>query len=311
MGSSQSDGPAAAAQAPPPGALNIDHVAHMVPDIDAASAALTRLGFTQTPFSEQSHRLQPGGPLVPAGSGNRCVMLESGYLEYLTPTGATPVADQLRAAIERYVGVHLIAFGTQRPDLDFDRLAKERFGPLAPIALQRPIGTESGEGLARFTVVRVPPGTMAEGRIQYCQQHTPELLWQPRWLKHENGATRLASVLLVVADPREAAQRYSRYTGLPSTQSDDAWRLETARGVLIFVDEHTVGRVLELRAPILPWIAGYALETRDIVATRDYLARARLDVQQLSTRRTLVAMPPALGGILVFQAAGAGPLQFS
>ena len=32
-------------QVPSKGALNIDHVAHFVPDVDAASAALTRLGF--------------------------------------------------------------------------------------------------------------------------------------------------------------------------------------------------------------------------------------------------------------------------
>src|SRR5438046_3020890 len=102
----------AAAQVPPPGALTLDHVAHFVPDSAGASDALERLGFTLTPFSAQSHRLQSDGPLVPAGTGNRCVMFERGYLEFLTPTGDTPLADQLRAAIARYIGIHLIAFGT-------------------------------------------------------------------------------------------------------------------------------------------------------------------------------------------------------
>src|SRR4051794_35152490 len=102
----------AQAQAPGAGSINIDHVAHFVPDIDAASTALDQLGFTLTPFSLQSHRLEANGPLVPAGAGNRCIMLERGYLELLTPTADTPVADQLRSAIGRYIGVHLIAFGT-------------------------------------------------------------------------------------------------------------------------------------------------------------------------------------------------------
>jgi len=39
-------------------------------------------------------------------------MLERGYLEFLTPTGATPIADQLRSAMQRYVGIHLVALGT-------------------------------------------------------------------------------------------------------------------------------------------------------------------------------------------------------
>ena len=145
----------------PPGALTLDHVAHFVPDMAAASAALDALGFQLTPFSVQSHRLQPDGPLVPAGTANRCIMFERGYLEVLTPTAETPLAEQLRTAIQRYVGIHLIAFGTSSPETDYARLESQGFTPLDPVALQRPISTESGESTARFTVVRVPPPVMS------------------------------------------------------------------------------------------------------------------------------------------------------
>ena len=87
----------AAAQVPAPGELNVDHVAHFVPKMNNARRELERLGFTVTPFSSQSHRVQPDHPLEPAGAGNCCVMLERGYLEFLTPTGDTPIAAQLRA----------------------------------------------------------------------------------------------------------------------------------------------------------------------------------------------------------------------
>ena len=58
---------------PPPGKLNLDHVAHFVPDMDEAARDFAKLGFTLTPFSAQAHRLEPDGPLVPAGTANRCV----------------------------------------------------------------------------------------------------------------------------------------------------------------------------------------------------------------------------------------------
>src|SRR6188768_900195 len=83
---------------------DIDHIAHFVPDIVHAGEALEQLGFTLTPFSMQSHRLEADGPLVPAGTGNRCVMLQRGYLEFLTPTHDTPNAQQLHLAIRRYTG---------------------------------------------------------------------------------------------------------------------------------------------------------------------------------------------------------------
>lgn len=294
-----------ASQSPSSGKLNIDHVAHFVPHIDAASAALEQAGFTLTPFSEQSHRLEPGGPLTPAGAGNRCVMLREGYLEFLTPTGDTPIAQQLRSSIQRYTGLHLIALGTAAPEADHARLAKNGFSPLPPVALQREIGTAVGYDTARFTVVRVPPGTMAEGRIQYCQQHTPELLWQPRWLEHRNHARGLAAVIICVADPQEAAQRYARYTGLLAQLSGTQWRIDTQRGALLFVTPEAVEQKLGITAPALPWIAGYVLTSDSLPATRDTLNAAQSNVRKLESGPLLLRWPGAVGGVVLFQQIGA------
>lgn len=304
--------PAPSGQVPRPGALNVDHVAHFVPHIDAASAALEKLGFTLTPFSVQSHRVEPGGPLVPAGTGNRCVMLGRGYLEFLTATGnaeaASPVASQLRAAIKRYVGVQLLAFGTAAPDIDHARLAKGGFEPLPPVSLQRPIETESGEDTARFTVVRVPPGAMAEGRIQFCQHHTPELLWQQRWMAHANHLSALTTVLICTEDPQQTAQRYARFTGLLPHTAGNAWRLDTARGAVVFIDPRQAERHLGCTPPALPWIAGYALATGNLTGTLGYLRQAGYAVRDLDPQRKVVTLPAALGGIAVIEPAGARPL---
>lgn len=281
---------------------NLDHVAHFLTDIERASTALTQLGFTLTPFSAQSHRLQPDGPLVPAGTGNRCVMLKRGYLEFLTPTHNTPNAQQLRAAINRYTGVHLIAFGTQTPDADFQRLSAGGFQPLTPVALQREVGTEAGTATARFTVVRVAPATMAEGRIQFCQHHTPDVVWQPRWLTHANHAAGLAGVLLCVADPADAAQRYARFTGLPAQPSGAAWRVDSARGYLLFMPPALLQSSWGVSAPALPWIAGYVIDSDNQPATKAMICGDTMD------QRWLVKLDAALGGIMIFQAAGAAQI---
>jgi hypothetical protein len=296
-------------QLPPPGKISLDHVAHFVPEVDAASDALARLGFTLTPFSPQSHRLQPDGPLVPAGTGNRCVMLRAGYLEFLTPVADTPVASQLRTATGRYVGVHLIAFGTSDALSDHARLKHAGFSPLEPVALQRQIETPQGMDTARFTVVRVPPGTMAEGRIQYCQHLTPQLVWQPRWLAHANGATGLTGVLLCVEDPREAAQRYARFTGLAPQVSGVAWRIDTARGSLAFIDPALCRRTFGVGPPSLPWLAGYTLACSDLTRARTVLTRNGMAQHPMPNERFFVAMPPALGSLLVFEPAGSAPVS--
>jgi hypothetical protein len=296
-------------QRPAAGTINLDHVAHFVPDAEAARAALEQAGFTLTPFSHQSHRLEPGGPLVPAGSGNRCVMLNAGYVEFLTPTADTPIASQLRAAIERHVGVHLIAFGTTDPDADHARLSREGFQPQTPIALQRQIETPLGHDTARFTVVRVPPGTMAEGRIQYCAHHTPELVWQARWLQHANTAQRLTAVLVCVEDVGEALQRYAAFTGLaPDT---DGSRIETARGTLLFVDGDRCASMFGVEVPCLPWIAGYSIACQNLSRAADLLQHNGLRPHRLGDGRFCVQLPPAVGGIAVLEELGRAPIAFT
>ena len=295
-------------QTPAPGELTLDHVAYFVPHIDAASEALEQLGFLLTPFSVQSHRLEPGGPVVPAGTGNRCVMLERGYIEVLTPIGETSVATQLRAAIKRYSGLHSLIFGTNAPDADHERLARAGFAPLPPIALQREIATERDIGTARFTVVRTPPGTMPEGRIQFCQQHTPELLWQERWVAHPNRAIALTGAIVCVDDPGEVAQRYTRFTGLLAQGTGPGtWRITTARGSLLFVDEATLARGFAVTPPSRPWIAGCTIASGDIAATASHLRGSGVRVEDAGGRRLLARVPAHLGGFMVFEPGNSGP----
>ena len=300
----------AAAQVPAPGELNVDHVAHFVPKMDNARRELERLGFKVTPFSSQSHRVQPDHPLEPAGAGNCCVMLERGYLEFLTPTGDTPIAAQLRAGIQRYVGMHLIAFGSASPKKDHARLAQADFSPLEPLALQRSIDTEPSQETARFTVVRVPPGTMAEGRIQFCQHLTPQWLWQNRWLEHPNHAVALKGVIVCVADPREAAERFGRFTGLAPITSGNWHCVLTSRGYLLFADATSLTRRFSVTPPSLPWLAGYVLESRDLEATANHLQISGAQPRTLDHGRVLVELRPALGGIAIFEAANSGMLDF-
>jgi hypothetical protein len=299
------------AQTPRAGKLTLDHVAHFLPDLETAARDFEKLGFTLTPFSAQSHRLEPGGPLVPAGSGNRCIMFKRGYIECLTPTAETPVANELRAAIARYVGVHLIALGTSAPERDHDRLAKQGFAPGPPLALQRTIGTVDGEDTARFTLVRVPSGVMAEGRVQFCQHHTPQLLWQPRWLAHANRAVALTAVIICVGDTHEAAARYARFTGLEPAGAGDNIHIDTERGRLIFATPGVIKRIFNVEPATLPWIVGYALASDDMTATRDVVSGTGLAYGDLGRNRLYVVPPSGVGGIIVFESAGTSALDFA
>ena len=274
-----------------------------MPDRAGCHAALRALGFAPTPFSYQYNRIGPEEPLAPAGTGNHCVMLSEGYLEFLVPVAETAIATQLRAAIGRYVGVHSLVFGTGDAEREYRRLQAAGFNPVPPIALQRPVDTPSGEATARFTVVRVAPGSMAEGRIQYCEHHTRELVWQTRWLEHPNTAVALSAAFVCVADALAAAERYARFTGAPVAMRSNVPVLSLARGRVEFYDRQSFADRFAIEAQQIPWIAGCELRCRDIDAARSFLGTSGIPIHELGDGAVAVAGPASIGGIFAFKAA--------
>ncbi len=302
MGPADAVNEVAERQRPEGGRLVLDHVAWFLPDMEAAEAALTRLGFALTPLSLQMHRAAADGPLVSAGTANRCAMLERGYLEFLATTGDTPNAARLRAAMARYVGVHLVCFGTGDPAAAHARLAQRGFAPPPAVDLQREVGLSDGTvATARFAVVRAGPDAMEEGRIQFVEHRTPELLWQERWLGHPNGATGLAGVIVAAADVDAATTRWRRFTGLPLRTSAELNVLVPARGQLLIGSGAAVRTLLGRKPPTLPWIAGPIVSVADLAKTQKLLERAGAKVARRTAGRIVVDLPPELGGVIAFQ----------
>src|SRR5262249_30457229 len=153
-------------------------------------------------------------------------------------TADTPLGRELDAALARYPGVHLAAFAVADAAAAHARLAGEGFRMRPLVQMQRPVdtggaGAFSGKvdtgfpqkmrppreptGTAAFTLARVEPGEMPEGRIQILTHRTEHMVWQPRWLEHPNGALGLVSVAIAVADPWEAGRRFARFTGRSPT----------------------------------------------------------------------------------------------
>jgi hypothetical protein len=290
-------------QTPVGGEVYLDHVGWFVGDMDRAGVAFERLGFVLTPFVAQKNADPDGGPPVPAGTGNRCAMLRRGYLEVLATVAGldTPLVRQHDAAIARYTGVHLLAFTVADAQAAQARLAQAGFAPQDPVHLRRPIETEGGgEAEVAFTVIRVPPGTMAEGRVQILTQETPDLVWQDRLLARDNRIAALTGALLCVADVDEAAARYARFLGRPAAGGGDYAAIALDRGRLAFAGPARCRALLpgiDMVAP--PVIAAVALETDDIAATRLFLRSRGIPLAFEGADRLCVDPGAAMGAALL------------
>jgi len=272
----------------------LDHIAHWVPDQAAAMEAMTRAGFAPTPVSIQANP-GPNGTSVPAGTGNITAMLPRGYIEVLFKTSETPLTKEFDQGLARYPGLHLLAFAVADARVASERLAKAGFRTAPLVALRRPVDTETGTAEAAFTVARVVPGEMAEGRIQMLTHHTEDAVWQKRWLTHENGAKQLIDALVVVADVNEAAARYRRFLEREPVGSGLGQSFFLDRGGVQLVDAATFARLVPaVPVPSIPFIGAYALRTDSLIATANVL-RARGAHFEQRDRMLFVSFPPALG----------------
>ena len=269
----------------------LDHVGHFVRDATAAAEALVRAGFAPTPRSVQVNR--DDGALT--GTGNIAVMLERGYSEVLFKTADTPLGRELDEALAHYPGLHLAAFAVADAGTAHRRLAADGFRMRPLTEMQRPVDTETGPGAAAFTIARIEPGEMAEGRIQILTHRTEETVWQKRWLTHPNGSVALAALMIAVADVDEAAQRFARFTGRPAIASPLGRTVRLDRGRLELVTAEAFTAILpETAIPRLPFMGACGLLVRSLRDAETVLRRGGMRTRA-SCAALAAPFPEALG----------------
>jgi hypothetical protein len=280
----------------------LDHIAHFVADHDAAQAALVRAGFAPTPVSIQVYP-DPAGRLPrPTGTGNVTAMFAGGYVEILFKTADTPIARELDAALARHPGLHLAAFAVADAAAAHRRLGEAGFRTQPLVAMQRPVDTLAGSDVAAFTLARIMPGQMPEGRIQMLTHRTEHTVWQPRWLDHPNGARGLAGLTIAVADVDEAAARFARFTGRPAAPCDggQAIALDRGRVELVTADAFR-GRFPGIAIPSLPFMGACTIAVASLAAADGTLRRGGIAPCRAGDQ-LIAPFPDALGaGAWVFE----------
>lgn len=278
----------------------LDHVGHFVADPDAVTAALARAGFTAAPRSVQVNPVVHGGVTL-TGTGNVTSMFRHGYIEALYKTADTALGRELDVAMARYCGVHLMAFAVRDAATAHRRLEDSGFRVRPLVQMERPVETEVGVDLAKFTVARVESGEMAEGRVQILTHHTEAAVWQPRWLSHANGVTGLIDVVVASANVDEAADRFSRFLARPALPNAAGKFIRLDRGGVQLVRPEWISHFMSnLPVPSLPFIGLYGVAVRSIPLLCEMLRRGELEFAERDNS-VVAQFPAALGnGAWVF-----------
>jgi hypothetical protein len=199
----------------------IDHLVLPVTTLTLARSRLTGLGFTVAPDARH-----------PFGTGNCCVFFKNRtYLEPISILDRN-VADM--AAAEGGFFVKRLKRFTERIGEGFAMMALKSEAAEGDQARFKAAGL-SGGPLFRFTrMAAQPDGSEAEigvalayadhpgapdATLFACQHLAPDLLFQPAFLEHSNGATGVAGVVAVAETPAEHGAFLAAVTGADLNES--------------------------------------------------------------------------------------------
>jgi catechol 2,3-dioxygenase-like lactoylglutathione lyase family enzyme len=277
----------------------LDHVGYFTTDLAAAGAQLERLGFAVSPVNLQQNA-DAEGRLTPSGTSNRLAVLRRGFLEVLAATHDTPLGDQLKAALKRYTGLHLIALSHADIPAQRTRLTADGFAMQDVVHLRRHKQTPDGLREVRWSVLRPQPGVMPEGRVQFAYCHTPELTWPESAAPLANGADALTDILVCVADCHEAAARFGRFAGREPIEEGRLSVVPFDRGRVAFAEPSFAGLIRTFTLPNVPCMAGQAIRCCDLDGLRKRLVRAHISPLADDGLVVCVAAADALGSLLLF-----------
>lgn len=287
-------------------ARGLDHVVHVVRDLDAAGELYDMLGFTvgtrnrhpwgtdnrlvQTPgfFVELLEISEPdaipphGETAFSFGAFNRDFLADVGPgLSMLVLEGSDPAADKLEFDAAGIGGFDVF---------DFSRQGKRPDGSDVEVAFSLAFARDAASPHAGFFT---------------CLQRRPENFWAPDLQRHMNGTTGVAGVVLTAEDPAAHVDFLSVFAGTAPRRAVEGWYIaKTPRGDIDLMSQALFTERFGIAAPAGPGLrlAAIRFAVADIERLRRRVSASRMAAEEIEG---LVVVGPksALGATLAFEPA--------
>jgi hypothetical protein len=274
----------------------IDHVIIGVRDLERARSGWSRLGFT----------LSPRGRHIGQGTGNYCIMFGSDYIELLGIVDPSDFVQNLDAFLATREGLMATAFApAATPEETRAALQRLQLHPSESRPLGRQIELPEGTVLPRFSLISLPPDETPGLDCFICAHLTPELMRQPNWLVHPNGATGLKSIHVVAENTTPLLPAYDRLFGIQQvTTTDTVASIRVGRHRIVFstLDDFTTMHPGIGLDPgfALPGIVSLELRVEQRGRTADFFEQHQIAVDELPDGGLVVPASEANGAILFF-----------
>jgi hypothetical protein len=274
----------------------LDHLIIGVADLEAARRQWARLGFNST----------PRGRHVGWATANYCIMFENDYLELLgivDPDGFSNGLDRLMAA--RGEGLLGIALATSDAEATAAAWQASGLGSAKPGSLMRLLESETPAVELRFTNVMLDPAERLGLNLFACMHLTPAPMRRQAWLRHPNGAVKIASLTVIADDVEPLAAFAEQIVGSGAvTRTDQVRAIQTGTAPIMLAtpDDAALlhpGFTLPEAAPE-PLLAVMEIAVADPATTSRFLDQQNVPHERGGDGAVLVAPEHANGVRLAF-----------
>ncbi|MET0445567.1 MAG: VOC family protein [Pseudorhodoplanes sp.] len=208
----------------------LDHIVHVVRDLDAAADAYRSLGFTVGARNRHAW-----------GTHNHIVQFPGFFIEILTVAEPEKLGDDgfsvmfgehHQRFLERHEGFSMLLLESQDASADEREFVRARIAASSAMRFEREARRPDGtEVKVAFSLAFARDPDAPDIGLAVCQQHYPENFWNPDFQHHANGATGVRGVVMVASDPAEHARVMSAFAGGEACQfSSDQFTIQTPRG---------------------------------------------------------------------------------
>jgi Glyoxalase-like domain len=292
----------------------LHHIGLITGDMGALIERYEALGFMFTPLSMPRIVLRPGAEPELLGAGNRHAIFQNNYLEVLGVVDKERwdhITKEQRGSFDidpplaRYQGLHVLHFGADDIETVRRRLVAQAIACSEVGAFQRNVETPAGARMMQAKYLSLPQGGNLPSLTQIAQHVTPELVLQPRYMQHRNGARSLTETIVCDRAPETLAARYGLYAGRPVQNRSDCSIVELGRSRIVVVTPERLGGLIPGAVPpTVPFLAGFTVATDRLDTARGVLAAAAVPCREHGGR-VIVSAADAFGSAVLFEAEGA------
>jgi hypothetical protein len=285
-------------------ARGLDHLVHVVRDLDAAGNLYGRLGFTVG--ARNRH---------PWGTHNRIVQLPGFFIELLTvgepdkiaapAPGTISFGAFTRDVLARGEGLAMLVLEGRDAEADAQAFRRAGIGDFAPFRFERDGRTPDGRSVRLGFSLAFARDPLAPDTCFFtCQQHYPENFWNPAFQAHANGANAIGAVVLVAENPTDHHIFLSAFSGVRDLHATSTGvTVETPRGAIQAMDPAAFRLHYGVEPPDVSAgarLAAAKFIVRDVAAMRTLLGAAGIAATE-HMGRLVVGPDVALGATLAFE----------